>query len=406
MLRVLSLFSGIGAYEKALKKLKIPHEIIGYCEINEPTAKAYSLLHNVSLNFNYRDVTKIDEKNVPDFDILTYSPPCQAFSIAGKQSGFEDTRGILFFDALRIIKEKKPKVCIMENVKNLSGKRFEEEFDSMLQGLEEAGYKNYYKVLNSKYYNIPQNRERLFLISIREDLDIDFKFPRERKEIPNLFSILEENVPEYYFLSNYNKNTVRIIKKEEVSNRNGKIIKHIIPQLVRVRKYDVDIKKLVEVLREGKAKSGLSNKEIAKQLEQPVTLVEHWFRRDQSFSIPNEEIWLRVKEILLIDTNEFDKAITTFEIREGVYDKANRVYDIRGISPTLTKVNAAERILIGEEIRTFTPLETLRLMGFTDEDYDKLKNVFSDSQIYGMCGNSVVVNVLEEIFKELPLDEF
>lgn len=129
----------------------------------------------------------------------------------------------------------------------------------------------------------------------------------------------------------------------------NKIIREIIPQQVRVRKYEVNIDKLKEVLRNAKKICGLTNGEISNQLNKPKTLVEHWFRNDNCFSIPDEDIWFDLKKLLKIHTNEFDKSITTFEIRDGVYDKSNRVYDSSGIAPTLTCASAEnERYMVDE----------------------------------------------------------
>ena len=116
----------------------------------------------------------------------------------------------------------------------------------------------------------------------------------------------------------------------------NKLIKVIIPQQVKVRKYEVNTEELVLLLREYKLKSKLTNKEIAEKLKQPLTLVEHWFRQDKCFSIPDASVWYKLKELLDIESDEFDKAITEFEIRDGIYDKSNRVYDVNGLSPTLT----------------------------------------------------------------------
>lgn len=129
----------------------------------------------------------------------------------------------------------------------------------------------------------------------------------------------------------------------------NKIIRYIIPQKVRVRKFEVDTEELKQTLKYHKKISSYSNKQIAEILGQPKTLVDHWFRYDNSFSIPSEEVWIRLKEILKIETNKFDKAIMSFEIKDGVYDKANRVYDVNGIAPTLTVTSGEnERYIIWE----------------------------------------------------------
>ena len=106
-MKVISLFSGIGAYEKALQNLNIDFELVNYCEIDGKTAKAYSILHDVSESKNLGDITKVNLDSISEVDLLFYSPPCQSFSIAGNQLGVQDERGLLFFDALKIIKKAK-----------------------------------------------------------------------------------------------------------------------------------------------------------------------------------------------------------------------------------------------------------------------------------------------------------
>lgn len=207
MLRVLSLFSGIGAFEKALERLNIEHEVLAYCEIDKYASKAYSIIHGIPESKNLRDVTKVDILDVEDtVDLITYGFPCQDISSAGKQKGFVDengerTRSGLFFEALRIIDDYRPKFAIAENVKALMSKKFSEEFKIVLESLEEVGYNNYYAVLNAKDFDIPQNRERVFIISIRKDIDRGFRFPSAMVRKVRLGDILEEIVDERFYLS-------------------------------------------------------------------------------------------------------------------------------------------------------------------------------------------------------------
>lgn len=169
MLKVLSLFSGIGAFEKALENIEEPFELVNYCEIDKYASKSYSLIHGVPEELNLVDVTKVDTSKLPnDISIVTYGFPCQDISISGKQKGFtnEDgslTRSGLFFEALRIIEDTKPLIAIAENVKALVSKKFTKEFQIVLDSLEAAGYSNYWQVLNAKDYGIPQQREREYL---------------------------------------------------------------------------------------------------------------------------------------------------------------------------------------------------------------------------------------------------
>lgn len=175
-MRVLSLFSGIGAYERALENIGQDIELVRYCELDKTKSKAYALLHGVSEEKNLFDVTSIDTSKLEDFDLLVYSPPCQSFSVSGKMLGLEDIRGTLFFNAAEVIRDKKPKYCVMENVDNLA-RKFRSDFDVMLETLELLGYNNYWKIINAKDF-IPQNRGRVYLVSIRKDVDDgSFEFP-------------------------------------------------------------------------------------------------------------------------------------------------------------------------------------------------------------------------------------
>ena len=223
MVRLISLFSGLGAFEKALTNLEIPFELIAYCEFDKYASKAYSVIHNVPESMNLGDITKVDEKTLPtDVDLVTYGFPCQPFSVAGRQEGFDDSkgRGNLFFDALRIINHCKPKIAMMENVKNLTSKKFESEFETVLESLENAGYNNYWKVLDAKDYDLAQHRERVICISIRKDVDTGvFKFPEPVKLVKCLYDYLEDEVDEKYYISDEKvKALIPQLKEKMISN--------------------------------------------------------------------------------------------------------------------------------------------------------------------------------------------
>ena len=481
MLKLLSLFSGIGAFEKALENIGEPFEVVRYCKIDKYASKAYSLIHNLDENLNLKDVTAVQTSDLPnDIDLVTYGFPCQDISIAGNRKGFTDengnlTRSGLFFEALRIIEDTQPKIAIAENVKALTGKRFTAEFKIVLDSLNDAGYKNYWAVLNAKDYGIPQNRERVFIISIRKDIDHGFAFPKKYELKLRLKDLLEDQVDEKYYLDDkYIKQIIEmgaLRPKHETTNvsvacnlyesgikgfnramgeimydngvcktidtmgggsRQPKIVeptgqipegnykytvheqlslfddspaiqKVEIPQIVKVRKHEVDKEKLVHLLRKQKKLCGWTNKELAEELELPLTQVAHWFRTDEYFSIPDPDIWNDLKWLLeMDDINEFDESIMTFEEREGVYEKANRYYHENGISPAITVAMADEKIISNLRIRKLTPKECFRLQGFDDKDCDILvENGISSSQIYKLAGNSICVDVLEEIYVEL-----
>lgn len=327
MIKLLSLFSGIGAFEKALERIGELFETVNYCEIDKYAAKAYSLIHNTEESKNLKDVTKINTDLLPDdLDLITYGFPCQDISLAGKQKGFKNedgsfTRSGLFFEALRIIEATKPNFAIAENVKALTDKTFETEFQIVLDSLEDAGYKNYYAVLNAKDYGIPQNRERVFIISIRKDIDNGFCFPKSFELKHRLKDLLEDKVDDKYYLS------------EKVQKR------------FRLTDYS---------------------------LQNPI------------IETPNR----------LFNIYGYDG---------GSY--AGNVYDQEGLSPALLTMQGGNKqpmIVDYPKIRKLIPKECFRLMGFDDKDCDILEeNKISDSQIYKMAGNSIVVDVLEYLFKAL-----
>lgn len=216
-MKLLSLFTGIGAFEKALRNIGINYELVGFSEIDKYAIKSYCAIHNESEEKNLGDITKIDITKLPkDIDMITHGSPCQDFSIAGKQAGGDlgtGTRSSLMWNTINIVTYCKPKYVIWENVKNLLSKKHRHNFDSYLSIMESLGYNNYYEVLNAKDYEIPQNRERVYTISIRKDIDkYNFKFPEKEELKLRLKDMLEDEVEEKYYLSEEQ------IKKIKTSN--------------------------------------------------------------------------------------------------------------------------------------------------------------------------------------------
>lgn len=219
MLKLLSLFTGIGAFEKALENLGINYELVGFSEIDKFAIKSYCTIHNLPEYKNLGDVSKIEIDKIPDFDLLTWGFPCQDISIAGRMKGIkEGTRSRLYYEGYKILKAKRPGISIIENVKNLTSKRFKEQFETILKDIEELGYNNYWQVLNAKNYSVPQNRERIFIVSIRKDIDKNnFVFPSPVELKLKLKDLLEDTVDDKFYLT---ENGIgRLIKK------NNKLLK-------------------------------------------------------------------------------------------------------------------------------------------------------------------------------------
>lgn len=195
-LRVFETFAGFGGASFGLKKNKIPHEIIGYSEIDKFASELYELNHPGS--FNYGDISKIDSKTLPDFDLLTGGFPCQPFSNAGKGMGEDDERGQLIWDVIRICKEKKnkPKYILLENVKGFASKRYEKTREKLFRELHEMGYSVVSAVLNSANYGNSQTRQRFWILAIhksKRNIDDFFEIPFSSKKVK--FSDFLDKVP-------------------------------------------------------------------------------------------------------------------------------------------------------------------------------------------------------------------
>lgn len=321
-LRVFEAFAGVGSQRMALRNLGIDHEVVGISEIDKYALKSYEAIHGDCPN--YGDISKLSVDELPDMDLFTYSFPCQDLSVAGKQEGLkEGTRSGLLYECERIIEGKRPKYLLLENVKNLVGKKFKADFEKWLSYLERLGYTNYWRILNAKDFGIPQNRERVFVISILDDKS--FEFPQEYTSNKRLEDILEYNVEEKYYVNT--EKAFAIIEK---------------------------IKEEKNILFESKRLGGMFDDKIKRQ--------------------------------------------------------AGAIWSVKGLSPTLDTMQGGYRqpciidIIHKNRIRKLTPLECWRLMGFDDEDFNKAKNAgLSNSQLYKQAGNSIVVPVLEGIFRELFL---
>lgn len=455
---MLSLFSGIGAFEAALDNIGIDFELVGYCEIDKYASKSYSVIHGVPESMNYGDITKIDEKKLPkDIDLITYGFPCQDISLAGKQKGLfnEDgtqTRSGLFFEALRIIEETQPKIAIAENVKNLVGKKFKEQFEIVLSSLERAGYNNYWKVLNAKDYGIPQNRERVFIVSIRKDIDTGvFEFPEPYELKLRLKDLLEDEVDEKFYIAN------KQIKQLFENNMNGADIircgntisggersEILSPDGIVSCLSATDYKQPKQILdRQPILIGGMQKNQAIKtdgvcttltssmgtgggyvpMVTEPHIVVKT--NNSKGYDVAEVGDYINIERpgsttrrgrvghgvSQTLDTKENHCVVTTDHPihicdlqREGYHEFSNRVYSPEGVARTLmgsggnNNDKSGQYLMSDLRIRKLTPKECFRLMGFSDEDFEKAQSVNSNTQLYKQAGNSIVVDVLEELF--------
>ena len=402
MLRVFEAFSGIGTQRMALERLGIPHQVVGISEINPFALKSYQAIHGDCPN--YGDVSKLNPSELPDFDLFTYSFPCQDLSIAGKRQGMikGQTRSGLLYECEKIIEAKHPKYLLLENVKQLVGKTFKAQFEEWLSYLEQLGYTNYWKVLNAKDYGVPQSRERVFVVSILGE-HTPYEFPTPIPFQGPIDSRLDSALV-------FKPLTGQLTRVPETLEPTNRILMGLSQEEVRVRAYPVDIEGLKRLLKEAKQQSGLTLQQIATELGVKKTTVEHWFRQDHCFSIPEETVWLRLKTLLQITTDVFDESILSFITKPNAFESSNRLYHVHGIAPTLTCCGptTAKRIwryypiTHRPESRPLSALEYWRLMGVSDIAYHQAQAAGVPlTQLYKQAGNAIVVDVLEAIFRQL-----
>ena len=413
MLKVIELFAGIGAQRKALQKAKIEHEVIAISEIDKYAIQSYNAIHGETLNLG--DITKIEK--MPKADLWTYSFPCTDISLAGRMNGFEKhsgTHSSLLWEVQRLLSVSiddgtLPKYLLMENVKNLISKKFKPLFDEWCKYLESLGYKNFYKVLNAKDYGVPQNRERVFMISIRDDNAL-YQFPNEINLDTKLGDYLESDVDEKYYLS-----TKLINCFTDMKNRNG---------ILRGLQFQPKLIFKDEIARTITTRAGtrpcdnfivepvisLDGKVIVPQATKDGYAIANVgdgiytnrcaFKRGvvQKDKIPT--LKTSVNDIAVVVTKDSENYIQWKQ--KGWFDIECRAYKEDKISGALNTRGHIKVLTNDVAIRRLTPLECFRLMGFDDEDYQKITELkISDTQAYKMAGNSIVVNCLTEIFKKL-----
>ena len=351
---------------------------------------------------------------------------CQDISIAGHKKGLLDeegnvTRSGLVFDALNIIKQVKPKYALCENVKMLTSKRFSEEFDFILDCLDKMGYNNYWKVLNAADYGIPQKRERVFIVSIRKDIDKGFSFPEPFKLTKRLKDYLEIEVDKKYYLSEkltdfFYRNTLKQkakgngftfmpVKEDEAKN----IIAKTITTRAGTRMDDNYIKTIGYYQPScHEASRVLDPSGIAPTIKENHGTINAIKLTELTHNVPQA---FRIYDSggLAVTLKGEAGSIGAKTGLYMVYDDYNQ--RMRGdqntigtITPNCGKsaVRNGYKLISKSDIRKLTPKECFRLMGFEDKDIDVLKeNKISDTQLYKMAGNSIVVNVLYHIFKSL-----
>lgn len=342
MIKYFSMFSGIGGFELGIKQAIPDAKCIGFSEIDKWAISIYK--KHFKDHKNYGDATKINPKEIPDFDLLVGGFPCQAFSIAGKRRGFSDTRGTLFFEIARVLREKQPRFLLLENVKGLLSHDEGNSANIIMSTLDELGYDCQWNICNSKNYGVPQSRERIFIVG---------HLRTSKRSAKQIFTI-RHNHKAPSGLSGHQANTLTAGYGQKLSN--GSYIG------------------------------------VAKELNQTNLKINDGTQQALCSSI-GDKTGLYAVPVLTPD-------------RPNTRQNGRRFKDAGDPSFTLTAQDR-HGFLMGGRIRKFTPKECERLQGFPDDwtEFGSTGGMFdaqiSDSQRYTCCGNAVTVNVVAAIFNRL-----
>lgn len=362
ILKVFTAFSGYDSQCLALNRLGIDYYLVGWSEIDKYAIQAHNALFPDAKDKNYGDISKIDWNEVADFDLFTMSSPCQDFSSAGLQKGGAEgsgTRSSLLWECRRAILAKKPKYILFENVKALVSQKFLPYFLKWQNELASYGYSNFAKVLNARDFGIPQNRERIFMVSILDE-NASYHFPEPFTLDKRLKDVLEEEVDEKYYLS---KKLVDYVFSNG-GNREPKILSYTRDANGKV--VDRHFKDVANTIHGGTGGGG------------------------------NTDSYVVEPSIVI-----------------GSAQKHAYVGSVEGISPCINAacgMGGGQTPMVADEqmfrIRKLTERECFRLMDVDDADIDKIQAAgISKTQQYKMAGNSIVVDVLYHIFRKLFIDK-
>ena len=392
-MKFLDLFAGIGGFRLGMEQAG--HECIGFCEIDKFARASYKAIHNTEGEVEMHDITSVSDefiRGIGDIDIICGGFPCQAFSIAGKRQGFEDTRGTLFFEIARFASILRPRFLFLENVKGLLNHEGGATFETILRALDELGYDAEWEVHNSKDY-VPQNRERVFVVGHLRGERTEQVFPFERESR----GIDKESGRINIVGSTKRKYQSSLGQREVVYSSKGLV------GALTATDYKGPKQIAIPVLTPDRTEKRQNGRRFKEDGEEMFTLTaqdRHGVAILQKPRGYNEGGLHDISPTLSSHSWHENNLLSI----GGVYTNDSQRFN-RGVLPGLSRTLKASKsdagIYDGFQIRKLTPRECWRLQGFPDWAFDRAKEVNSDSQLYKQAGNSVTVPVIHDIARRL-----
>ena len=412
-LKVFTAFSGYDSQCMALDRLHqhnpdFNYELVGWAEIDKYAIQAHNAVYPQWADRNYGDISKIDWAQVPDFDLFTYSSPCQDFSQAGKQAGGTEgsgTRSSLLWECRRAILAKKPKYLLMENVAALVSQKFIRLFNAWQLELERYGYRNFAKVLNAKDYGVPQNRERIFMVSVLDE-QARYEFPDPMPLPLRLKDVLEPKVDERYYLKeSKDKRLAQILKEQGDQIQEGDMLDTYNQQVLH------DVAATVTTGIDSRRHHFVAVEPIHTDKEGNALCISSRYAKESHKKMLNNdngygstlvaETYLPTAEGAIFKGREIKNG-------DGLY-LSDSIDFFRGGLPGMSRALKSEccdaGVCIDYRIRKLTERECFRLMDVPEEYIDRIQAAgISRSQQYKMAGNSIVVSCMYHIWRKLWID--
>lgn len=405
-IRYLDMYSGIGGFRSALDEVG-GFECVGYCEIDKFAKQAYETLYNTKGEMYFEDARNICPDDLPDIDLICAGFPCQSFSLAGKQRGFDDTRGTLFFEVARVAAAKRPALLYLENVQNLLSHDKGWTFETILEVLDDIGYDVSWTVLNSANFGVPQSRNRVFITGFLRGRCAGeiFAFSQANPKT------LKQRLPGREGNRVYDSNGLAITLTSSAGGFGGRTGLYILPIKSKTKigyQFAHSGDSINTAYANNNTRRGRVGEGIAHTETTTATLAVYLIDMNPSPQLTELARCITARQDSGISNRKGEHSAVLVIVKEITPDEIKELNGIKAEESNTDKT-AGVIILSDEEdnqyiayIRKLTPKECWRLQGFTDEQFNKVKAIgMSDSQLYKMAGNAVTVPAVFAISREL-----